>query len=438
MAKTNRFHVKEIEDEVNITVEEERKDRSPFYLILKKNMWLWYVLILMISIIFSAITIYAISKNIGFSSVVEYDNSGVLVTFEVGNNIILNGTPITEEYASKLFDASVSNEINKGVVIRIKEKEFDFGTIVYYSDKTVLIKYNNENYVKVKPLNNEYAVLEDGTIKSGAESNNLSYTFKYNDSLGIRLIYLSDNTIEITKDNTVILLRNTDITNTTETLYTNLSGVGVLTNTQGNKKYYSDGTIKEGDYIIIDNTKHYVTKEESIHDNIKIIYYDNEYAEVMYGDLNIIVKNCEHIKYDDNILEIVDGTKEVNIKDLINIKPLELNNRNNKKMKYIIVLEETDNYAKYDANKILLNDYINFSVYINGNKIDSTMNNNIKDIADYKGLDLKNNTYLLYEGVLDSLQIENIIMGLWISYENITNEYMGSAFIGTLKVYVEE
>lgn len=438
MSKTNRFHVKEIKNEVNVTVEEERKDRSPFYLLLKRNMWLWYILVLMISIILSTITIYAVSKNIGFSSVVEYDTSGVLVTFGEGNNSILNGTPITEEYAAKLFDTSVSNEINKGVVIRIKEKEFDLGTIVYYSDKTVLIKYNNGNYVKVKPLNNDYAVSEDGTIKSGAESNNLSYTFKYNDSLGIKLIYLSDNTIEITKDNTVILLRNTDITNIPEILYTNLSGVGVLTNTEGNKKYYSDGTIKEEDYIIIDNTKHYVTKEENIHDDIKIIYYDNGYAEVIHGDLNIIVRNSEHIKYDDNIFEIVDGTKEVNIKDFIDIKTLELNNKNNKKMKYIIVLEETDNYAKHNANKRLLNDYINYSVYINGNKTNGTMTNNIKDIKDYEGLELKTNTYLLYEGILDSLQIEDIKIGLWISYENITNEYMKSAFIGTLKVYVED
>ena len=50
MSKTNRFHVKKIKDEVNVTVEEERKDRSPFYLLLKRNMWLWYILVLMISL----------------------------------------------------------------------------------------------------------------------------------------------------------------------------------------------------------------------------------------------------------------------------------------------------------------------------------------------------------------------------------------------------
>jgi len=30
-----------------------------------------------------------------------------------------------------------------------------------------------------------------------------------------------------------------------------------------------------------------------------------------------------------------------------------------------------------------------------------------------------------------------VMLGLWIDYENITNEYMDSAFIGTVKVYVE-
>lgn len=438
MSKTNKFHVKEIKDEVNVTVEEERKDHSPFFLLLKRNKWLWYVLFLLLALIISIITIYAISKNLGSSKKVEYDTSGVLVSFDEGNKSILNGVPITEAYASKLFDTSVSNEINKGVVIKVKEVTFELGIIIYYSDKTTLIKYDNGNYVKVKALNNDYGVEEDGTIKSKAEANNVSYESKDNNDLGIKLLYLSDGTVEITKDNMVFLLRNTDLTSNPEEFYTNLSGVSAPIKEEESKIYYSDGTIKEDNYIIVDGTKHYPTKEETIHDDIKIIYYDNGYAEVIQGDLDIIVQKSEHIKYDDNIFEIVDGTKEVNIKDFIDIKSLELNNKNNKEMNYIIVLEETDNYAKHKASRRLLNEYINFSVYLNGNKINGTLDNNIKDSSRYEGLNLNNNTYLLYEGKLKSLEQTDVKIGLWISYENITNEYMNSAFIGTLKVYVEE
>jgi len=437
MSKTNRFHVKEIKEEVNVTVEEERKDHSPFYLLFKRNMWLWYILTFMAALIISTVTLYVLSKNINASTKVEYDTSGVLVTFNEGNNSILNGVPITESYASKLFDTSVANEINKGVVIKVKEIEFELGKIIFYSDKTALIKYNDGNYVKVKSLNNDYGIDETGTIKSGTEANNVSYEYKNNDYLGIKLLYLSDGTVEITKDNMVFLLRNTDLTSNSEEFYTNLSGVSAPIKTEGSKIYYSDGTIKEGDYIIVDGAKHYPTKEETIHDNIKIIYYDNGYAEVIQGDLDIIVQKSEHIKYDDNIFEIVDGTKEVNIKDFIDIKSLELDNKNNKEMNYIIVLEETDNYAKHNASNRLLNEYVNYSVYLNGNKTNGTLNDNIKNSNKYEGLDLKNNTYLLYEGKLKSLEQVDVKIGLWISYENITNEYMNSALIGTLKVYVE-
>ena len=438
MARTNRFHVKEIKDEVNVTVEEERKDRSPLYWLFKRNMWLWYLLTFIIALIVSTVTIYAVSKNINVSSVVEYETSGVVVTFNEGDSSVLDGVPITEEYAAKLFDGTIANEINRGVVIKVKEQKIDSGVIIYYSDKTALIKYDNGNYVKIKPYNNDYGVEDDGTIKSGAKTINVSYEYKNNEELGIKLLYLSDGTVEITKDNMVCLLRNTDLTSNPDTFYTNLSGVSVPINNDNNKIYYSDGTVKENNYIIVNGEKHYPTKEETIHDDIKIIYYDNGYAEVIQGELDIMVQKSEHIKYDDNIFEIVEGTKEVNIKDFIEIKTLELQNQNDKELNYVIVLEETDNYEKHKVTRRLANEYINYSVYINGNKTNATLDNNIKGNQKYAGLDLKNNTYLIYEGPLKSLEQIDVKIGLWISYENITNEYMNSAFIGTLKVYVEE
>jgi len=50
---------------------------------------------------------------------------------------------------------------------------------------------------------------------------------------------------------------------------------------------------------------------------------------------------------------------------------------------------------------------------------------------------LQNNNYILYEGTIDKLSEINVKLGFWISYENITNEYMNSTFIGTVKIYVE-
>lgn len=437
MAKTNRFHVKKIEDEINYTVEEERKDRSPFYLFFRRNMWLMLGIVLLLSIIFSTITIYAVSKNIKGTSNPKYEDSGVVATFDKDNNSILDGIPITKEYASKLFDGVTKNEPNRGVVIRVKEVELDFGKIIYYSDKTALIKYNNGTYVKIERFGNDYGVSEDGTINSGAKSKNVGYEYKNNDELGITLLYLSDGTVEITKDNVVMLLRNTDLTSNSDKFFTNLSGVSVPTSKEGNKIIFSDGSIKENDYIIINGEKHFKTKEESIHDNIKIIYYDNGYAEVIEGELDILAQKSEHIKYDDNIFEIVEGNTEVNIENFIDIKTVELDNKNDKKVSYAIVLEETSDYSKHNVSRILKNDYINYVLNIKGNKETGKLDNNIKNSSEFEGLNLTNNTFLLYEGTLESFEKTDVKIGLWISYENITNEYMNSAFIGTLKVYME-
>ena len=104
----------------------------------------------------------------------------------------------------------------------------------------------------------------------------------------------------------------------------------------------------------------------------------------------------------------------------------------------MIVLEETKNYQKHNVTRILPSEYINYNVYLNGNKINNqVLNNNIKGTSKASGLSLKNNTYLIYEGKLEKLSTVTVKIGMWISYETITNEYMNSAFIGTIKVYVE-
>ena len=142
-------------------------------------------MVLMIALIISSITLYVVAKNLDSSTVVEYEWNGVVVTFDEGNNSILNGVPITTEYASKLFDNTLLNDPYKGVVIKVKESKFDSGTIIFYSDKTALIKYDNRSYVKVKALDNNYGVEEDGTIKSGAITNSVSVEENNNDNLGI-------------------------------------------------------------------------------------------------------------------------------------------------------------------------------------------------------------------------------------------------------------
>lgn len=435
MPKTNRFHVKEI-DKQNVTVEEERKYRSPFILFLIRNGKLILTISLLFSLSVFIIAFSLIMKNIKDSSILTYESNGVIVKFTSSDESILNGTPITPEYANKLFTNSVQNSNNEGVVIKTKEKTLEnLGKIIFYSDKTVLIKYNDGTYLRVYPINNSYAVDEYGTVNSNAVRKSLTGEIKQN-ALGMNILYLSDGSTEVTYQDETIFVRNGDMTSTNDEFYTNLSLVSIKKKEENGKIYYSKNIIKENNTLIIDDKVYKIKKEVDIkQDNIKIIYYENNYAEVIKDDLSIIVEKSEHIRYNGYIFEIVYQTKEeVNIKDLIDIKKITLNNTNQKEINYIIVLEETSNYEKYNL-KILPKECLRFSIYNNGkmNK-DNLLSNNLKG---KEGYEFNNNTYLLYEGKLNKLSTTDIDIGMWIDYEQTKNENMNSAFIGTVKVYIE-
>lgn len=440
MSKTNKFHVKKYdEDKSKITIEEERKYRNPFILFLIDNGKLIFTISLLLTVTVLIIAVTLIFSNIKDSSIVYYESNGVVVTFDGDDNSIINGTPITSEYANKVFDSNlVDNNYFKGVVIKIGEKNIKNGIIMFYSDKTIIIKYNDGTYKRIFPINGNYGINENNEINANAIYKDLTCENKRNDKLGIDIIYLSDGSVIIDKDNVNFFVRNSDITSNDISFFTNLSGVSVPIKNDNNKIYYSNGTIKEKDYILVNNIKYLKIDEKKDHNNIKVIYYDNGYAEVIYNNTSIIVEKSEHINYDDNVFEIIDSNNSnniINIKDIMDIKGIRLENKNTSKANYMIVLEETNDYKKNNITRRLSTEYINYNVYVNGNIVkDKVLNNKLDNTS---GITNKNNNYLIYEGEIEKLSELSIKIGMWISYENITNEYMNSAFIGTMKVYIE-
>ncbi len=442
MAKTNRFRVKEFEDE-RITVEEERKDRSPFIWFLIKNWKLIFIMSLLFSVLIFVGGVYLAMRNTKESSIVEYESNGVKVSFDGKDSSVLNGTPITSEYASKLFNSNVNSHTDGvGVVLKLKEVQLDDRTITFYSDKSALVEYEDGTYLWVSGVNGDYGISEDGVINAKAKTKDLTGEVTYNEELGITILEFSDGSMEVTKDDTTFYVRNSDITNNSDEFYTNLSGVSVPTSKDNDRTIYSDGTIKEGDHIIVDGNSYGIKEEKTVCGGIKITYYENGYAEVTYEDNSVMVEKSEHIVYDDNILEIVDNSNnndnDPQVKDLMDFKDITLENTNATKAHYLIVLEETNDYAKHNVNKRLANEFINFNVYANGKTTNNNvLNNNLKGSSVLEGVSLENNTYLLDEGTIEKLSSTNVKIGLWINYEDITNDYMNAAFIGTVKVYIE-
>lgn len=438
MTKNNKFRLKKINNN-KIIIEEERKNRSSLALFFIKNGKLIFLTALLFSMTVFIISMYYIISNIKESSIVKYESNGVIVEFSGTDNSILNGTPITESYASEVFDSIINiDSSNIGVVIKLKEIKLGDRVIIYYSDNTAIVKYNNGEYLKIDSVDGGYGINQNGIVNAKAQTKELNGRLETNNELGISIIHLSDGSMEITKENTTFYIRNGDITNNNEQFYTNLSGVSIPINSENNITYYSDGTIKKDNYIITDNNRYDIVEEKTIYNNIKIIYYENGYAEIIKDALNIMVRNGEHILYDENGLEIIENNiSKIDIENIMDVKEINLNNTTLDKAHYIVVLEESDNYKEHNISKVLLNDFIRFNVYVNSNKFENNfLNNNLKNNIIYEGLSLVNNTYLLYEGDIDKLSNASIKIGLWIDYENIPNEYMNSAFIGTVKVYI--
>lgn len=446
MIRNNKFFVKKYdEDENKITLEEERKYHSPFVLFLIKNGRLLLAISLLLSVSVFIIAITLIFGNMKESSIVMYEQNGVVVSFDGDDNSIVNGTPITKEYAEKVFDSNLIQDNNlRGVVIKLKEVSIKDknkgkvkGVITFYSDRTAIVKYDDGSYKRIYSVNGNYGITESGVIDSKAITNDLSGEYKKNDKYNINLIYLSDGSVIVIKDKVELFVRNSDITSNDDEFFTTLSGVSTPISKNGNKYTYSDGTIKEKNYIIVDDIKYAKVDEKKTKDNIKIIYYDNGYAEIIYNNLNVMVKNSEHIRYNDNIFEIIDNDKKdvIEIKDIMDIKDIKLENKNNTVSNYMIVLEESNNYDKYKISKKLPSKYINYNIYVNGNKI---INNVLdKKLDNTSGIENGENSYLIYEGKIDKLSELTVKVGMWVSYEDITNEYMNSGFVGTMKVYIE-
>ena len=155
------------------------------------------------------------------------------------------------------------------------------------------------------------------------------------------------------------------------------------------------------------------------------------------------------IESGEDFMTIIDGKFKLDLNDFSNgkgdnakhvqfnldIKDIKLENKNNTVSNYMIVLEESNNYDKYKISKKLPSKYINYNIYVNGNKI---INNVLdKKLDNTSGIKNGKNNYLIYEGKIDKLSELTVKVGMWVSYEDITNEYMNSGFVGTMKVYIE-
>lgn len=333
--------------------------------------------------------------------------------------------------------------------------------ITYYEDGTIKISDNKNTYIV---RNKEDVNLNNMTYPF---NNAATITKTINLKDGSKIIYYSDGSAEyINKDNVSIMIRkskdiiynNERVIEVVDTKYANESSS--KTTPDGAKVTYlnnAGGIIenKDGTYEYIhENSEIKYDENGNILDSVKTIKEIN-HKETPNGTLVINLKDGNSIIKDENGYRVVPTDKIIydrdgNIKgisgeddikedsDSVSDNHFIIENKGNDDVKYLVTIEVSDNYQKY-ASKKLNPTYLKYNMVINSTYLENQKLNNLLPI----GTILENNTkitketYVLYEGTLESGKVADVTIGIWLDYTDITNEYQDSVFVGTITVYSE-
>lgn len=333
--------------------------------------------------------------------------------------------------------------------------------ITYYEDGTIKISDNKNTYIV---RNKEDVNLNNMTYPF---NNAATITKTINLKDGSKIIYYSDGSAEyINKDNVSIMIRkskdiiynNERVIEVVDTKYANESSS--KTTPDGAKVTYlnnAGGIIenKDGTYEYIhENSEIKYDENGNILDSVKTIKEIN-HKETPNGTLVINLKDGNSIIKDENGYRVVPTDKIIydrdgNIKgisgeddikedsDSVSDNHFIIENKGNDDVKYLVTIEVSDNYQKY-ASKKLNPTYLKYNMVINSTYLENQKLNNLLPI----GTILENNTkitketYVLYEGTLESGKVADVTLGIWLDYTDITNEYQDSVFVGTITVYSE-
>lgn len=333
--------------------------------------------------------------------------------------------------------------------------------ITYYEDGTIKISDNKNTYIV---RNKEDVNLNNMTYPF---NNAATITKTINLKDGSKIIYYSDGSAEyINKDNVSIMIRkskdiiynNERVIEVVDTKYANESSS--KTTPDGAKVTYlnnAGGLIenKDGTYEYIhENSEIKYDENGNILDSVKTIKEIN-HKETPNGTLVINLEDGNSIIKDENGYRVVPTDKIIydrdgNIKgisgeddikedsDSVSDNHFIIENKGNDDVKYLVTIEVSDNYQKY-ASKKLNPTYLKYNMVINSTYLENQKLNNLLPI----GTILENNTkitketYVLYEGTLESGKVADVTLGIWLDYTDITNEYQDSVFVGTITVYSE-
>lgn len=330
--------------------------------------------------------------------------------------------------------------------------------VTYYDDGTIKIEKDDNIYI-VRNAEDVILNADDFTFPNNNAAT-LIDEILLNDNTIIR--YYSDGSAEIINGNNSLMVRkgkdiiyDTRVLEITETKYAKEvsskvtddakiiyldNGGAVIENSDGTYsyviensdiKYNDDGSIKN-----INNCIKEISHKELPDGTIVIDLEDG--TSIIIDKDGYMVVDTDNIVYDSdgNIAKIL--TEEDSKDDAVSNNRFVITNNSGNKINYMVTIELSDNYKLY-APKWLDPKFLRFNVIVNSTYLENQLFQEKLSIGTILEGNTKitKETYVLYRGVLEDNAKADIDLGIWLDYEEITNEYQDSVFVGTVKIYSE-
>lgn len=380
------------------------------------------------------------------------DNSCTIYT--PNNNIELlarnsDEVKITKEYFEIITPSGISKELE--TITKNNAK------ITYYTDGTTKIIYNNNTYIirnKIDfdlnaitfPNNNEATITKEIDLNDNTKiiyyTDGSAEIIKDNNSIMVRkskdIIYSKEKVIEII-DTEYANISKVEISNKKQITYLDNAGALILNEDNTYSYFYENSDIKyDKDHKIkssdneIKEINHKTTKDGTIIINLE------DGNSIIINEFGYKVVKTTSIVYDKdgNILSTneddSDKTTSVTENHII------IENRGEEDINYHIALELSDNYKTY-GKTLLPIEYLRYNMVVGSNYLENQKITKTLPVGTLLegNVKIENETYILYTGLLKQGKTIEVELGIFIDYLDITNEYQESVFVGTLVVYSE-
>lgn len=390
------------------------------------------------------------------TSITYYSDHSCEIIYPGNNNTVL----VRNSDRLIIKDNKLITIMPSGVSDILKTDNINGNKITYYEDGTIKLEKGNNTYIIRNnedidlntldfPNNNQAIILNNIKLKDGTEiiyyTDGSAEIKKNGESMMVRqskdIIYTDEKIIEIIETRYAKEVNKRNTLTGKEIIYLN-NGGALIKNPDGSYEYvyenseikYTDnGNIKDG-LDTIKEKKHKVTPDGTIiidlEDGNSIIIDDNGYR---------VVKTNKIVYDPDGNIKGIEGEIEKEKDDTsISESNFVVENNGKDNVKYIVTIELSDNYTDYAPVK-LSPKYLRYNIVVNSLYLeDQLFEKQMKIGTELQGgTKIEKETYILYEGNLKSGSKEEVNLGIWVDYDNITNDYQDSVFVGTIKVYSE-